>query len=144
MRPGVKLRNRSVRRILPLALVVAVTAVVIFSAVGTQYSSQEAFGFQILWPAPSTYIPGTTPPTAYLEINYTGPGTGNYTYVITSNSTGTVAVLGHGNAVVSPLASFRDYVFVSVPPNAVVLLQADVYRGAAVPQNLLFSKTLTV
>lgn len=144
MKPSVQLRRRLVRGFLPFAVVATIAVIVVSSAVGNLYSGHEAFGFEVLWPTPSTYIPGIVSPTAYLQINYTGPGTGNYTYTITSNSTGVVALLGQANVLVSPLSPFRDYVFVTVPANAVVLLQANVYRGAAVPQNLLFSKTLTV
>lgn len=144
MRPSALLRARSARKLLPIVVVIAVAVMVIFSTASDLTGSNEAFAFKVFWPSPSTYTPGTTPPAAYLEINYTGPGRGNYTFVITSNLTGTTALLGRGNALVSSLAPFRDYVFVNVSGNAVVLIQARVYRGSPLPQNLLFAKTISI
>jgi hypothetical protein len=125
-------------------VVAVVTSIVVASAATSLASGRGSFAFDIFWPSPAAYDPGSTPPTAYLQINYTGPGTGTFTYVITSNSTGVTAVIDSGTATVGSSAWFRDFVYVNVTSSAVVVLSAEVYRGAAAPQDLVYSKSVTL
>ena len=78
--------GRGARKLLPsIVVVVAIIAVGIGLLGGNGNHPTAAFAFNIYWASPSAYVPGTLPPTAYLQINYTGPGDGAFAYTITSN-----------------------------------------------------------
>jgi hypothetical protein len=139
------IQGRGARKLLPfIVVVVAIIAVGLGLLGGIGNHPTAAFAFNVYWPSPSSYVPGTLPPTAYLQINYTGSGNGAFAYTITSNSSGRVTTLGQGDALVSSAAPFRDWVFVNLPSNAIVELNVQVYRGSAEPQNLIFTKTIDV
>jgi hypothetical protein len=131
------------RRWLPLAVVLVVILLIASNAVSSLQSNHESFAFNVNWPTPSAYVPGTTPPSAYLEINYTGPGEGNYTYTISYNSSSGV-VAYQESALVSSVAPFRDYIFINTPPNETVVVTVQVFGGSESQGQLLFTKSVTI
>ncbi len=136
------LRGRLARRVLPPAVVLVVVAAAVSGMLASAGSGQGGFYFGVYWPEPSSYLPGSVPPTAYLQINYTGPGNGAYTYVVYSNSTGADAIMGQGTAVLQSGASFRDFVSVNVTGNGGVLLGVDVFSGPKASGALVYTKSL--
>lgn len=135
--------KRRARRLIPFAVLAVVLVAVAFGATSSVSGGHGAFNFEEYWPVPSDYVPGTVPPTAYLQINYTGFGVGEYTYVIFARSNGSTILLSNSTAVVSSEASFRAFVYVKVP-SSVMTLEAEVFALAPGPRNLVFAKTLTI
>lgn len=140
---GALVSRRMARRLLPLVVVLVVASIVAISLVSSVNNTSETFAFNIYWPSPSSSTPGTAPPTAYLQINYTGSGEGNYTYIIAYNSS-SGAVVYHNSALVSSAAPFRDYVFINVPSNETVVVSVQVFRDQGPQAQLLFTKSITL
>ncbi len=138
------LRRRGVRRtVIPVA---AILVSLLFLAYNTSLASQGShatFAFQTYWPSPASYVPGTGPPVAYLQINYTSSGEGSYSYLITYNTTSGIAKAGGGQAIVSQGAPFRAYVYIPVSSNETVVARAVVYSGQNSDQ-IVFSQTLNL
>jgi hypothetical protein len=133
-----------IRMYLPYLVVAAVTTSLVLSAAAAYRTNDQTFAFSVYWPPPSSYYPGASPPNVYLVINYTGPGTGNYTYVIGYESASSFVVVAEGEVMVSNLSPFTAYASVPLPPNSSLVVQAEVYRGAAAPQDLVYSRSVTL
>ena len=138
------IRGLKGRKLIPVTVAAVVLLVILAVALSSYDQGGQSIAFSAYWPPPSTYVPGSTPPTAYLEINYTGPGVGNFTYFISYNSSEGTVMSGHGSALVSGLAPFRVFAFIPVPANTVVVARAAVYRGLALPQNLLYNRSIAL
>lgn len=106
---------RAIRKLAPIAMVGMVVAVVAFSAYSSLTTPTLAFSFRVYWASPSVYTPGTTPPSAYLQINSTGTDATTYYYAVTYNSTSGEIVAAQGTVAVSELAPFRAYVYIPIP-----------------------------
>lgn len=130
------------KKVLPLLVVAVVAVLVGLSAFGSQSANEEAFAFNIYWPSPSNYYSGVAPPNVYLRINYTGPNVGNYTYIVTYNSSSGAEIAARGNVLVSRLSPFTAYGLIPVPPGAIVTAKAEVYRGAVSQHNLIYFKSI--
>ena len=125
-------------------MVAAALAIAAFGLRGSVSARHGAFAFQKNWQVPSSYVPGTVPPAAYLRINYIGPGVGTYTYLILARPNGSTVVLSNSPAVVSSEASFWAFVHTKISSSSNVTLVAEVFSGGPESGNVQFSRTLTV
>lgn len=135
---------RAIRKLAPIAMMGMVVAVVAFSAYSSLTTPTLAFSFRVYWASPSVYTPGTTPPSAYLQINSTGTDATTYYYAVTYNSTSGEIVAAQGTVAVSELAPFRAYVYIPIPRNATVVARAVVYGGPSMGDKVLYSSDLTL
>ena len=127
-----RLSNPARKKAVPaLALAVVVLVVAATSLPGLQ-GGKESFGFRVYWPAPAAYSQDSPAPNAYLQINYTGPGSRTYTYSISDGS----SVLARQTVNVTSLSPFSAYVTSPVP----AVLQAQVYEGG----RLVYRQSLTL
>lgn len=106
---------RARKRVLPLVAVVVVLSLIAVSYNQHLQNRSEAFAFSPYWPTPSDYIPNNPIPNVFLQINYTGTGSMDYSYLILLNS----SVLTHGSAVVTPRSPFTLLTFAPVPSTLV-------------------------
>jgi hypothetical protein len=136
--------KRRARRMLAILVVFTVTTVVVIGIASYNFGSREAFAFNISYPAPTTYIPGSSPPNLYLQINYTGPGVGSFYYVVTYNSSSGSVVAGQGAVLVSPLSPYTAYFIIGVPTNTIVVANAQVFSNSASSHSLLFTKSVSL
>ncbi|MDG6900221.1 MAG: hypothetical protein JRM88_06635 [Nitrososphaerota archaeon] len=135
------LQRLRAKRLIPLAVIAVVALLIIVSASNTVNQRSSAFAFRVYWPPPSTYVPGSTPPAAYLEINYTGSGMQSFDFLIRFNTTTGEMVVANSSALVSSLFSYRAYVNIPVSPGLVVVANAEVFKGTA-PHSLLYNQSL--
>ena len=145
MSPSARLtRARRTRRLVPL-VVVAATACLVFVglAFSPTFSNSQNFAFGAYWPSPSAYYPGSTPPNVYLQINYTGTGSGSYTYSITYYSASGHVTATSGSVLVSSLSPFTAYVTIPTSQSGTVVVTANVYAAGA-NQNLVYSKSISL
>ena len=136
--------KRRTQRLLALGVTVAAIVFISLSAYDSAAGNHVTYSFQSYWAQPSTYTPGTFPPTAYLQINYTGGGMGQYYYVISYNSTSGYVVAGHGTASVSALAVFRAYVNIPAPPSGVAVATAQVFNGSDSNGTLVYTSSIVI
>ncbi|MDG6938171.1 MAG: hypothetical protein JRN13_06830 [Nitrososphaerota archaeon] len=132
------------QRLLALGVTVAAIVFIGLSSYDNAVGTHVAYSFQSYWAQPALYTPGTFLPTAYLQINYTGGGMGQYYYVISYNSTSGYIVAGHGTASVSDLAVFRAYVNIPAPSNGVTVATAQVYNGSDQNGTLVYTASIVV
>lgn len=109
------------RRIVPVIAVTVALAIIATSLNGALQSKNDAFAFKTYWPSPSKYIPDNPTPNVYLQINYTGVGERNYTYVISLNST----ILAQGEVTVTHRSPFTVYTFSPVPATLQARVTSD-------------------
>ena len=131
------------RKMLPPSVVVGVIILLAFSAAGYFFGVRESFEFKALRPNPSSVTQGSTPSDVFLQINFTSPGTGNFTYIVTYNTSHGEEIAGEGNILVSHLSPATAYFYIPLNGDPVIV-QAEVFKGAATSQNLVFSKNVTL
>lgn len=87
---------------------------------------------------------GANSPNIYFTISYSGAGFGNYTYVISYNSTGG-PYSNSENVLVRSGTTFTYNLYVPTQAGSVSVVNISVYRGnSQTPPSLIFQKTLTV
>ena len=116
----------------PLATVLVVLVALAVSTQVGPPSGDQSFAFRVSWPTPSQYLPGNPTPNVYLQINYTGTGVKNYTYVISAGP----AVIGQGAVGVTARSPSTVYAIAPVPGD----LEAQVFEHGT----LVFVQNLTL
>ncbi|MDG6982723.1 MAG: hypothetical protein JRM74_04640 [Nitrososphaerota archaeon] len=129
---------------MPPIVVGLVIVVVIISAYGNSTATTPSISFQVYWPTPSTYVQGTVPPSAYLQINETGPSRDSFYYVITYNSTAGEVIATQGAAMVAQSSPLRAYVYVPISPVGVIIARATVYGSGSIQGPVLYSQEITL
>ena len=142
MNPVIKGHRTVTKKLIPILVVLITSLVVVANSYNGFQVGRASFVFDPYWPAPASYTPGTLPPTAYLQINYTGPGVGSYSYLVTYNSTSGTAVAANGTALVAQGAPFRAYVYIAIPANGVVVAHVVVFGTLTHDGHVMYSKDI--
>lgn len=91
---------------------------------------------------PTQSILGQESPNIYLSINYTGVGTGSFTYVLTYTVGGNTTTQSQSVQVKS-YQPFTYYLYVPPPVSSAAALQVQVYRGSSTTaSHLVYQNTI--
>lgn len=74
--------------------------------------------------------PGIYLPDVFFTVNYTGPGHGNFSYVVTYNTTDGKVRVQHSPLLVSPPYPFTYALFEQWPTNSALSARIQVFVGA--------------
>ena len=128
-------------RVLGAAVIIALVSVMGYSLYANLSSSSTVVGAEVVF-QPQTF-PGYNVPDVVLWINYTGPGLGNFTYVVSFNTTGGAMRSYTGYALVGSHMPFADYIYDPSPAHGISVVSIEVYSGRSLtPQNLVYQKAL--
>ena len=137
-------RNRKLGVWLPYAAVAVVALTLVSGLLTTTSGSRSSYAFNVYWPAPSSYVPGDTPPNVYLQINYTGPGMGNFTYIIYYNSTAGGRVVSQGTVLVSKLSPFTAFAIIPVTVQGGVSATGEIFSNSPTRGDLVYTKSINM
>ena len=135
--------RQKLKRLLPFLVVAVVLLTVGVSVVNYNGPTRVSFTFNTYWPPPSEYYPGEVLPNAFLQINYTSSGIGNYTYVVTYSTTSQDNVVGRGSVLVSKLSPYTAYFNIPVIQGESGVAQAIIYKGSETSGQVVYTKSIS-
>ena len=136
--------KRTATRYMPAAVIAVVLLAIAASVVAGHSKVELDVSFQPFFPQPTSYTPGVSQSNVLLMINYTGPGTGGYSYVVTYNSSAGTQVAGRGVVSLPGGTSSSAFFLIPIAPTGTVLAKAQIFKGGEASGPAVCSESLSL
>ncbi|MDG6898411.1 MAG: hypothetical protein JRN24_01600 [Nitrososphaerota archaeon] len=143
MRVSVNMR-RNAKKSVPFVVVAAVLFVIGISMLSSSTQVQVRASLQVYFPSPMSYTPGVEQPNALLTINYTGPGTGDYYFLVTYNSSSGTQIASRGAVALASGTSSSIFLQIPIGSSGTVVTHATVFKGVDASGTAVYSDNLVL
>ena len=136
--------KRTATRYMPAAVIAVVLLAIAASVVVSHSKVELGVSLQPYFPRPTSYTPGVSQSNLLLMINYTGPGTGLYSYLVTYNSSAGTQVAGRGVVSLPSGTSSSVFFLIPIAPAGTVLAQAQIFKGGEASGEAVYTESLSL